>query len=155
MLEETIFCNDRQLNQTNQCGWQRNGNFSCAVGFINASGGVINRLNCINETDQFSVSNSKAQINYPIGLATAPEMKLYNNKAIINISQEYWLMTPDGGYQLIITGYVVDTSGNITGAWKYLTGGRAVRPVVSIKYGVTYVSGDGSMANPYILLDIE
>ena len=147
-LEDTIFCNDRGITD---------------LGVFNPHGGglynnVATRFNnylyntdlsCERITDQFSVSNSKAKLKYPVGLMTKPEMVLLNNNVIRNKNTYYWLLSPDSFQPHTSNFSRVNTNGTIT---RYATTvPYYVLPAISLKANTKYSSGDGSKENPYIV----
>ena len=139
-LEDTIFCNNRTISD--YAGWNSNGGNTSNSYFSFSNN--LDRYECANETDQFSVSNSKAHLNYKIGLMTAQEKSqiAYNP---FNINETMWTMTPGHfeRYQAkVYTTYSVPEN---------VSSSRAVRPVISLKPGTKYDDGDGSMEHPYII----
>ena len=107
-------------------------------------------LKCGRNIDSFSVSNNQAQLNYPIGLPNYYELYLLNNNILRSGTDFYWLMDGamyDGntvGIKIAAKNGVIDYSSSIDLF-------NNVRPSISLKSGVEYSSGDGSMANPYII----
>ena len=144
-LEDTIFCNDRsQSNQSNN-GWNPNGGrTSTFMYFYGASD-----LSCPNDTDKFSVSNNKAKLTYKVGLMSYYEMYLLNNSHARKTGQNYWPASPSYFYYNGAVGWGVVTNGIMDVSSVSLSSG--VRPAVSLKPGITYSTGDGSMATPYIV----
>ncbi len=150
-LEDTIFCNDRSIK--NLGGFNPSGGSLTAPLSIGNSG-----MGCSNITDQFSVSNPKAPLTYPVGLMTVAEMSLINNNNLKKGSDS-WLMKPIGftaNYAdvSIIRGYNgsfagIDNDGRSSG--HKVTNTIGVRPAISLKPGIEYTSGDGSRTNPYIV----
>ncbi len=147
-LEDTVFCNDRTITELN--GWNPNGgNIKSALHFKNNN--ATGDISCNNETDRFSTSNNKAKLIYPVGLPSSEEMNLLENNLLRYIGNNYWLSSPasfERAYYVILVNY---SNGNILfeGANSYTT--AYVRPVVSLKPGIEYVSGNGSMDNPYVV----
>ena len=145
-LEDTVFCNDRSIRSLG--GWNPNGG-STSSDLQFKEYNVTSDLSCSNETDRFSVSNSKAQLTYPVGLATLPEMNLLGNNALRASGEHYWLASPrffDGNNA---RGSNVGTTGYLS---NYLVSSDfGVRPSVSLAPGTEYSSGDGSMSNPYVV----
>ena len=101
-------------------------------------------LNCVNETDRFSVTNSKAKLTYPIGLLTEPERGL----SIKHNGSEYWTGTPryypDAEVRMVPSSYDSGASSNVMN--KY-----GVRPVITLKSNIVSKGGDGTYNNPYIV----
>ncbi len=146
-LEDTVFCYDRTQSNKNDNGWNPNG------GKVNTSM-YFNQQTflCQNDTDKFSVSNNKAKLTYPVGLPSYMEMiMLYNgDTSLIITGENYWLGTPH--FFLYASSYQsnVPESNSSSGegrVYKY----NGVRPVVSLKPGTVYVSGEGSRDNPYVV----
>ena len=147
-LEDTIFCNDRSYLNYSSSGWNPNGgNLNMSIRFKNFN--KISDLSCTNITDQFSMSNSKAQLTYPVGLMTANEANLLGNNLLRKTDQFYWLAS---SYLFIYEKpyicYVLTTGAVDSYPVDYNEG---VRPAISLKPGTVYHSGDGSKNNPYIV----
>ena len=152
-IEDTIFCNDRTIKSLG--GWNPNGG-----SITNTSDNYLkfqeytlsNDLSCDRVTDQFSTQNSLAHLTYKVGLMSSPEMKLLNNGIILNTGQEYRLITPyyfgDSGQKSFV--YNLNSSGGF-GYNYFVRSSLGLRPAISIKPGTFYVSGDGSMANPFVI----
>ena len=144
-IEDTIYCNNRTIYNKN--GW-------------NPDGGDVQEeltfpddnstdLSCPLVTDRFSISNNKAKLNYKVGLATKPEMRLFSQSSAHVTSKWYWLLTPDAEDVNGVSNSKVNYNGQIFGSYTYKDEG--VRPVISLIPGTEYVSGTGSMADPYIV----
>ena len=145
-LEDTIFCNDRGIESLG--GWGSTGGNKDGVLIFN-NYYAYRRLICTNTTDSFSLSNDKAKLTYPVGLISAPEMLLLNNKNLIKTGQIYWMNSPMSFQNGSPNLNIVDP----TGAFflGMVAGNFGVRPSVSLKPGTEYTSGDGSMTNPFIV----
>ncbi|MBQ3307392.1 MAG: hypothetical protein IJG68_04275 [Bacilli bacterium] len=148
-LEDTIFCNDRSISEYG--GWNPNGgNITSSFNFLKFNNYSIKRdLECLNETDQFSLENSKAKLTYPVGLPTASEMNLYNNNSARTLPNSIWLMTPYR-FTTNISVYIHEYTGFVTVPYE-IDGYYGVRPVISLAPGTVYYFGDGSKNNPYIV----
>ena len=161
-IEDTIFCNNRRI--IDMGGWdptkeprvkpdEHNVNLIYPTLLFKENTPTTD-LSCENVTDQFSVSNSQAQLTYKVGLATSPEMNLLNDINVRSLGQPYWLLSPgsfDNNYLSSIKyvnqyGDIVSPTTSSIYSKEY-----GVRPVVSIKYGVEYTGGTGTMADPYIV----
>ena len=144
-LEDSVFCNDRSIRSLN--GWNPNGgSVNSVIQFKEYTS--TSDLSCTNDTDRFSTLNNSARLTYPIGLASNPEMNLLNNSTSRNTGQYYWLGSPSHLSSSNAYVRVVNTDGNLAGYVVYL---RGARPVISLKPGTEYASGDGSKNNPYIV----
>ena len=148
-LEDTVFCNDRQMSNESSNGWNPNGgSTSTSLQFKNYNS--VTSLVCANETDRFSVSNTKAKLKNPIGLLSAPELRLasYGSSHYFNNGQYVWLGSPNFFSNFSAFVREVD-SGGWSSLGVYSAGG--VRPAVSIQPGTEYVSGDGSYTSPFVI----
>ena len=149
-IEDTIFCNNREQSNSDTNGWNSNGG---NVGKEISFGINTRQLECINETDKFSVSNPKAQLTYPVGLVSAKELSLQGWSQLYTIGQNYWTLTP-GNYnkQYAVGGAVIRIVSysdiRLTPSYDISNG---VRPVVSLRPGIKYTSGTGSVDDPYII----
>ena len=144
-IDDTIYCNNRNILNLN--GWNPNG------GVLNESfqfNGYVSTtdLSCTQVTDQFSVSNPSAQLKYKIGLPTFSEMNLLNNSVIRKSGVWYWLGSPCCfDYRSCIRS--VDPDGDITD--RSTVSKIGIRPTITLKSKTIYSSGDGSMADPYVV----
>ena len=142
-LEDIVFCNNRTI--TDYAGWNPNGGRLNDELIFTTN---LSDLSCPNITDQFSMNNEKAQLVYPVGLMSATEAKLFNNKLLRSSNNWFWLITPKNYFNLEGQYYVFDDG---TISYNYSGISTGVRPVVSLKPGTKYKSGDGSKNNPYIV----
>ena len=129
-------------------GWNPNG------GVLNTSlqlkgSNITGDLSCSKVTDQFSVSNPSAQLSYKIGLLTVDEVNILNNQQVARTGKRYWLGSPccfDYGRGCLLS---VNPTGNTDDS--PVSSAFGVRPVITLKSKTTYISGDGSMADPYVV----
>ena len=146
-LEDTIYCNNRSQKNVDTNGWNPNGgSVSTYMNFIEYNS--TSDLSCTNTTDQFSVSNNNAKLTYKVGLISRPETHILNNQNARKTEQYYWLGSPEAFSSYSASGQGVSTSGYFGNSVIVVHG---LRPAVSLKTGTKYISGDGSMANPYIV----
>ena len=153
-LEDTIFCNDRTIYD---------------LGSFNPNGGELNQalffrnpvnptLICKNKMDSFSISNEEAKLKYPIGLLTIDEALLANG----SLKDEIALMTPHS-INMYGNNYITPNIGitSYSRNWPnddfpYISSGSPngdlnIVPVISLKKGIKYTSGNGSSWEPYII----
>ena len=150
-IEDTIFCNDRTQINSELNGWNPiGGDVTVQMKFKNNA--ETTDISCNKETDKFSLGNTKATLTYPIGITTASEMRLLGNNTLRKTGKSYHLMSPSyinagtlGVYTLRIH---ISTDGRLSVMDNAYYG---VRPAISLKPGTEFVSGDGSMANPYVV----
>ena len=161
-IEDTIYCNDRSMNNTN--GWNANGGdlneYLNYGGYLTApyNGTATPSVSCINKNDSFTWKNSKGnqKLRYPVGMITSDEMILaggkvgYASSFYLTTGQNYWSLSPD---RFSSSGsaneFVVDLSGDVCGF--NVSGSYGLRPVVSLRPGTPVVSGDGTVATPYVI----
>ena len=156
-LEDTVFCNDRSMSNESLNGWNPNGgSTSTYLNFKNSS--TSNQsLVCTNETDRFSVNNPKAQLKYPVGLLSAPELRLagFSNSTAsshyFNNGQYVWLCS--AGSFFYLRNFYAIVGAVYSGGLSHDIGARSrgVRPSVSLKPGIEYSSGDGSFTSPFVI----
>ena len=87
------------------------------------------------------------KLTYPIGLMTAGEANLIGSTLSIT-GQSYWLGSPNLFTDFYAHGFVVSTSGSLV---SNVRNARGVRPVVSLKSGIEYVDGEGSLEDPFVI----
>ena len=150
-LEDTIFCNDRSISSLN--GWNPNGGGTTrylAIEFKNSD--TNNKsLECANETDRFSVNNPKAQLKYPIGLLTVPELSLANDGSshYFNNEQDVWLGSPNSFDNHFAASVWRMYSNGL--ASNGVSTARGVLPSISLKPGTKISSGDGTYTSPFVI----
>ena len=147
-IEDTIYCNDRSQSNARENGWNPNGgDVTKNMEFY----GLVD-LSCPNDTDKFSVSNSKANLTYKVGLMSYREMILLGNYNIRKTGNYYHLGSPFFFSHNVAHMRQVTNQGSL----QDLLGSSdcGVRPAVSLKPGIEFSDGDGSMLNPYYLGDI-
>ena len=167
LSKDAVYCNDRELasGQT----------YSTTSSFDYASWEriVTNKqptYNCINMSDAFSVNNTSAKLDYPIGLMSIDELSYAGGQAFTTLDAPYawyytnangesshgsvafWALSPgywNGSYSYVWVvfgsggpGFLVNDSVGVTGA---------VRPSVSLSSCNLISRGDGSANNPYVV----
>lgn len=152
-LEDTVFCNNRNI--LDYKGWNPNGgqpeNASNVITFENSE--ERTNLSCQNITDQFSISNNKAKLTYPVALITNEEISNINDSNVLENDARYWTMSPFGMtagwgvFESSVDGYPY--SYGVMGG--YTRNSLGVRPMISLKNGTTFSSGDGSETTPWIV----
>ena len=147
-LEDTVFCNDRTINQLN--GWSETGSLSHDLYFNGLQSKYY--LKCPNKRDAFTVSDSEkgnSALTYPVGLLTTAEHSLIGNYTANKTNAWYWASAPDS----FNVSNALARSVNSSGSWKNDSGVSpvyGVRPSLSLRPGTTFKSGgDGSASNPY------
>ena len=155
MLEDTVYCNARNMSNQATNGWNKDGSLSTYINFKNYN--LNNDISCANETDQFAVSNNKAKLTYPVALATHEELyTLTNNNnssyysVLTNTGAYYWGLSPSyfNYYSALVRG--VYSGGNVDFSYSVYNSGGA-RFVVSLASGAVITEGDGSTEHPFVI----
>ena len=142
-LEDTIYCNDKSNKSIS----------SIADEFYKIySTQNYTNLNCINNSDQFSLSNENAKLEYPVGLITFSEMNLVNNSTIRKTNNNYWLMSPKNMNYWGVRNNMITSQGEFD-QYSLVNSNSGVRPAISLKKNIKYVSGIGSKEDPYLIPD--
>ena len=165
LSNDAVYCNDRNLasGQT----------YSTTKGFYYAPYERIDTnqqptYNCTNMSDAFSVNNTSAKLDYPVGLMTIDELSYAGGESYTTLTAPYaWYYTNVNGES--ITGSAPSWAlspffwgGSRSGVWGVVGSGFpgdldgyyvdysfAVRPSVSLSSCNLISRGDGSANNPY------
>ena len=170
LSNDAVYCNDRSITS---------GSYSLNAAFDYSAATRLQTnkaptYNCADTNDAFSVNNTNAKLDYPIGLMTADEVAFaggvnmssdstttyyyYNSANGSSTGTYYWyLMTPwSVSYNKINSDSYVFFVGGSSLPGKLLSGNttvsyasHVVRPVISLKGNNKWKSGDGSASNPY------
>ena len=157
-LEDTVYCNDRSI--TSYGGWNPNGGSVTAyIARLQFKNNTLNSdLSCLNVTDQFTVSNSKAKLMYPVGLVTHGELNILTNN---NSSTYYDILTKTGALWWSLSPHYFSTTqagmrcvaptGDIDDGDNINNSNIGIRFAISLKNSVTIVDGTGSEEDPWIV----
>ena len=168
LSNDAVYCNDRNL----ESGYT----YSTTNVFRYASWKRIytNKqptYNCTNMSDAFSVNNTSAKLDYPIGLMTIDELSYAGGQAYTKLTAPYaWYYTNLNGESITDSvlswslsplrwadsgSSVWDWNGHSFGSGTIssvnLDGSVAVRPSVSLSSCNLISRGNGSAENPYIV----
>ena len=146
-IDDTIMCNDRSV-----ASWGAFSPNSKVFGssslYFNHSKSSTASLTCSNITDQFSIYNEKAPLNYKVGLLTAPETGLSRyNPATSSVPTVTTSSTSYHFNHLLLFTNSVDP---FFGGYE-LNHSNGITPVITINSKAKYVRGDGSLENPYLI----
>ena len=168
LSKDAVYCNDRNLasGQT----------YSTTSNFDYASWERIGTnkqptYNCTNMSDAFSVNNTSAKLDYPIGLMTIDELSYAGGEFYTKLTAPYaWYYTNANGESIISNSSSVSLSPVVwnetdSRVWRWygsdtpgsLDAGLsvdisfAVRPSVSLSSCNLISRGDGSPENPYVI----
>jgi len=159
-LEDTVFCNDRSINDYgpfSETGSTTDYMYFSSYNRLNSKNSPT--LTCSRDIDKFTVntSNGNGALTYPVGLITADEITYAGGRAYrtnsnyyLYTGQYFWSLSPYYFYYYYYSGvWEVDSGGYLSRS--YVVGAYGVRPVVSLKLGTGYQEGDGTAENPYVI----
>ncbi len=143
--KNAVYCYDRRI--IDYGGLSKDGDLTAYLEYTNYD--YVYDLGCGNDTDKFSVGNTNAKIDYPVGLATGPEMLLIGNSTVRNTGQLYYLFSPLVWYNRNAYGRNITAVGDVNSYG--INGSGGVRPVVTLAATNNTVTGTGTLENPYII----
>ena len=150
-LENNVYCNDRK--SVSLGGWDPASGESNAGSYLNyKAASLTTNISCGRVIDQFSVSNDKAKLKYPVALFMEEEYNNLESNDLRKTSGFYWSLSPARMYQdgVYIRGVI--PSGDIY----YVDNGdlfysNAVRPAISLKNKSFITGGTGTESDPWIV----
>ena len=170
LSNDAVYCNDRNLASGQS--YSTTGKFSYAP--YERMENKQPTYNCTNMSDAFSVNNTSAKLDYPVGLMTIDELSYAGGEAYIGLaapyawyytnakgesitsSDDFWSISPIfwDSYDLRVW-YVYGS--NIPGFMTnlFVNGASVVRPAISFKSCTKWASGDGTSSNPYTIKETE
>ena len=148
-LEDTIWCNDRSINQYGEFDSNGNNNKFKYETEVRVTNGTPS-LACSNKNDAFTVdsNNGNQLLDYPVGLLTIDEDML--------TGQYGWTMSP-AGYKTTTSANYIDYANVYTSYNEeadvsgYTNGTASLFPSISLKPGTLVASGDGTALDPYVI----
>ncbi|MBP5634089.1 hypothetical protein J6X09_00120 [Candidatus Saccharibacteria bacterium] len=162
-LEDAIYCNDRTFTSGALVGKDSDGTGATRWGAYtrnyvkNSLNNYAPSLDCPNKNDAFTkddTTNGNGKLEHKIGLITMDELTLAGTNvtdvASTNyIYSHYNLWTGSPSFYSYQGGYVFSWSEKAGNSQTYNR--RMISPVVSLKAGTEYASGEGTKTNPYIV----
>ena len=155
MLEDTVYCNARNMINQSENGWNKDGRLTTYTYFKNNT--LNNDISCASVTDQFAVSNNKAKLTYPVSLATHEELyTLTNNNSsayydvLTKTDVWWWGLSPFSFFSSDSYVRYVSSSGSV-GVNNPVVNRGGIRPVISLASSSVISSGDGSATNPWVI----
>lgn len=170
LIEDTPYCNDRSMPNSVH-GWVNGGAINQKVRFggnLRTISGRNPTIECPNANDMFTVSeeNGNGALTYPIALMTNDEVAMagqgngnsssqpggYSYRSYVAVSSgAAWTMTPESYANSSNSfGAMVSLIVSLMGG-PQVDKANDVRPVISVKPGITIEKGDGSENNPWVL----
>ena len=147
MLEDTVYCNARNMTNQSTNGWNKDGSLTTTMQFKNYSS--TTSLACPNETDQFAIGNSKAKLTYPVALLEDEERYNINTFSLMATGAYWWGLSPHHFYSTHASVRLVYPGGS--SSHDYVNRANGLRFVVSLSTGSVISSGDGSETNPWVI----
>ena len=169
LSNDAVYCNDRNLASGQTYSTTKRFNYASYERLLGGDT-IAPTYNCTNMSDAFSVNNTSAKLDYPVGLMSIDELSYAGGEYYKSLTAPYaWYYTNANGKS--ITGdapswalspsiwfgsdsYVwgVGGSGSPGALHIYYVGGSiAVRPQVSLSSCNLISRGDGSANNPYVV----
>lgn len=149
-LEDTVWCNDREISHWELSSWNPNSGYSESNRLHFSKADMS--LSCPNINDRFTVSreNGNGALTYPVGLITSTERQLayVENKSYLGVGIWYRTMSP---YSFASDSGVNTDGGGSAGPVNGTYQGGGVRPMVSLRPQIEFSNGDGSLNTPYII----
>ena len=174
LSNDAVYCNDRSLGSGQT--------YSTTNDFAYASWERINTnkqptYNCTNMSDAFSVNNTSAKLDYPVGLMTIDELSYVGGESFnyyLNASYAWYHTNANGksitggaGSWALSPSYWIDSDlsvwvwglsspdGLIDLIRQSLDSGFVVRPVLSLKSCIKYSTGNGTPEIPYEIVETD
>ena len=169
LSKDAVYCNDRNLASGQTYSTSTTSEFEYALDeriHINKQP----TYNCAKMSDAFSVNNTSAKLDYPVGLMTIDELSYAGGEAYTELTAPYawyytnvngesitgnapsWALSPDSWHysrSFVWSVGVSDGPGLLAG--NLLAYSIAVRPSVSLLSCNLISRGDGSPENPYVV----
>ena len=147
MLEDTVYCNARNMINQSTNGWNKDGSITTEIQFKNYN--LLNDLSCPNITDQFAVGNNKAKLTYPLAILGKEEALVSNIFLVLPNRVRFWNLSP---YSFSVDGSKVNYVDNNNRYDNYRTYSPfGLRPVISLKKENIITKGEGSVTNPWVI----
>ena len=155
-LEDTVWCNSRRISILN--GWDPNGGKVTGAFYYWPSFNYSD-LTCPDKIDSFTVDskNGNGSLTYPVGLLTRSEQSLAFSSSNSPLSNDnnHWTLSPANyansfAFYSVAYGYNMLPKATIDD--NYIDQKYGVRPAVSLRSGIKYLSGDGTTENPYLII---
>ena len=145
-LDETVYCNARNI--VNKNGWDSTQNIGSIDNFLFHKNyySTITDLSCKNITDQFSIYNNKAMLQYKAALISIEEWNNIASPSLKSIGTDYWSFSPVS-YRYNANLRYIQSDGNSNVNGSLLPYG--IRPAIVIERYSDDVSGDGSETSPW------
>ncbi len=164
LSKDAVYCNDRNLASGQTYSTTNDFNYATSERIVNKQP----TYNCTNMSDAFSVNNTSAKLDYPVGLMSIDELSYAGGEfdTILNAPYAWYYTNANGKSSYEIAGFwalsPVGWDGSNSLVW-YVRGSAgglnvyvvayslALRPSVSLLSCNLISRGDGSPENPYVV----
>jgi hypothetical protein len=164
-ISDTEFCNDRSMASA-AATWNAN-DTALGYGTNITYYGAANRLftnklpilTCPNKHDRFTVDDTGAgngDLTYPVSLITVDEVAVAggkygvsNNSYYLYTGSYYWTVSAHNFDGTHARGFYVGSEGLLY--INYVSNSGGVRPVINLKTGTLFTSGDGTATNSFVI----
>ena len=169
LSKDAVYCNDRNLASGQSYSTKNNFNYAP---YERIEKNKQPTYNCTNMNDAFSVNNTNAKLDYPVGLMTIDELSYAGGKSWTKLTAPYvWYYTNANGESITCNAPSWSLSPRIwygtyssTNVWRWnnsyylgsflpadVVNSIAVRPSVSLLSCNLISRGDGSPKKPYVV----
>ena len=169
LSKDAVYCNDRNLASGQSYSTKNNFNYAP---YERIEKNNQPTYNCTNMNDAFSVNNTNAKLDYPVGLMTIDELSYAGGESWTKLTAPYvWYYTNANGESITGNAPSWSLSPRIwygtyssTNVWRWndsyylgsflpkdVDDSIAVRPSVSLSSCNLISRGDGSPENPYVV----
>ena len=169
LSKDAVYCNDRNLASGQSYSTKNNFNYAP---YERIEKNKQPTYNCTNMNDAFSVNNTNAKLDYPVGLMTIDELSYAGGKSWTKLTAPYvWYYTNANGESITCNAPSWSLSPRIwygtyssTNVWRWndsyylgsflpadVVDSIAVRPSVSLLSCNLISRGDGSPKKPYVV----
>ena len=168
LSNDAVYCNDRNLASGQTYSTTKRFNYAS---YERLGGDTIApTYNCTNMSDAFSVNNTSAKLDYPVGLMSIDELSYAGGEAGTALDAPYawyytnvngesitgsapsWALSPNRWFGSYLNVWGVYGSDRPGGLFNYFVDySVAVRPQVSLSSCNLISRGDGSPENPYVV----
>ncbi len=167
LSKDAVYCNDRNLASGQTYSTTKSFDYAPLERIY---GNKQPTYNCTNMSDAFSVNNTSAKLDYPVGLMSIDELAYAGGESYTTLTAPYawyytnangessygsapfWALSPGGWYGSRSSVWRV--FGSVGPGGLYFNGvgdSMAVRPSVSLSSCNLISRGDGSPENPYVV----
>ncbi len=161
-LEDTPWCSNTTVASLN--GWNATGGNITDPLFFSSYNTAINGVPSFACTSDNELTVDDNELKYPVGLLTLDEAIFAGSQNValngdylhtyLYTGKAYWTMTPYAFWEQSAMNNTISASGTLSNRVN-VSSSFGVRPVISLKEGTEYLSGVGTVKDPYVVDAIE